>query len=80
MQTFNDYMATKDAVFGVFCKTNDPFLIEVIARAGFDFVVLDNEHGPNSPRDTYNLITAAHIQSILPSIPAVSEGLAPTLT
>lgn len=68
MQTFNNYMATKDAIFGVFCKTNDPFFIEVIGRAGFDFVVLDNEHGPNSPRDTYNLITAAQCCGLYPII------------
>ena len=39
IMNFNDYLETKDAVYGVFTKTNDPFFIEILGRAGFDFVI-----------------------------------------
>ena len=59
MSTFRESLASKETVFGVFSKTNDPFFVEILGRAGFDFVILDNEHGPNSVRELYPLITAA---------------------
>ncbi|MCK5557158.1 MAG: hypothetical protein KAJ01_02190 [Candidatus Hydrogenedentes bacterium] len=35
-------------VVGTFSKSQDPAFIEIIGHAGFDFVVLDLEHGPNT--------------------------------
>ena len=60
-------------VFGPFCKTSDPGIIEVIGHAGFDFVILDMEHGPNSLETTQNLVRAAEIAQII-SIVRVSAG------
>ena len=56
---FKQYLKEKDSVFGIFTKTNDPFFVEIMGKAGFDFVILDNEHGPNSPRDLYPLLLAS---------------------
>ncbi|MBI4976861.1 MAG: aldolase [Spirochaetes bacterium] len=52
-------LQTNGSVLGIFAKTNDPFFIEIIGKTGFDFVILDCEHGPNSPRDVLPLIMAA---------------------
>jgi 4-hydroxy-2-oxoheptanedioate aldolase len=38
----------KKYVVGPFIKVSDPALVEVAAFAGFDFVIIDLEHGPNS--------------------------------
>jgi len=36
------------SVLGTFCKASDPAFIEIAGFAGFDFVIIDLEHGPNS--------------------------------
>ena len=46
-------------VVGTFSKSLDPAFIEIMGHAGFDFVVLDLEHGPNSVQTLQNLIRAA---------------------
>ena len=66
MKNFKDYLNEKDTVYGVFAKTNDPFFIKVIGKSGFDFVILDNEHGPNSERETYPLITTSFLAGMYP--------------
>lgn len=66
--TFRQLLDDKETVFGVFSKTNDPLMIEAIGRAGFDFVILDCEHGPNSHRDVLNLINASIAGNIFPII------------
>ena len=68
MKTFKEYLKKKDAVFGVFAKTNDPFIVNVIGKSGFDYIILDNEHGPNSVRETYPLITTALSAGIYPIV------------
>ncbi len=65
---FKEYLEAKDAVFGVFTKTNDPFFIEILGRAGFDFVILDSEHGPNDLRALYPLIMAARLNNMYPVV------------
>ena len=63
----------KGTVLGLFAKTNDPGFIEAAGYAGFDYVILDLEHAPNSVESTQNLIRAAQISGILPII-RVKEG------
>ena len=72
VQNFKDRIR-QQPVFGPFCKTSDPGIIEVIGHAGFDFVILDMEHGPNSLETTQNLVRAAEIAQII-SIVRVPAG------
>ncbi|MHB8278040.1 MAG: hypothetical protein ACYDIA_10365 [Candidatus Humimicrobiaceae bacterium] len=37
----------KEPMFGMFSKAIDPVFIEIMGYSGFDFVILDMEHGPN---------------------------------
>ncbi len=60
-------------VFGPFCKTSDPAVIEVLGHAGFDFVILDMEHGPNSLETTQSLVRAAEIAHIVPIVRVPAE-------
>ncbi|MGA2185925.1 MAG: aldolase/citrate lyase family protein [Bryobacteraceae bacterium] len=68
MITLNKRLSNKAAIYGVFAKTNDPFFIEILGKAGFDFVVLDSEHGPNAPRDMYPLVLASWLSGLLPVV------------
>ena len=58
----------KRAVIGPFSKLADPAAIEIMGRAGFDFVIIDMEHGPNSVQTVQNLIRAAETSGILPIV------------
>jgi len=53
---------------GPFSKCSDPAIIECIGLAGFDFVIIDLEHGPNSIENAQNLVRAATIHKITPII------------
>ena len=56
------------AVFGPFSKTCDSALIEITGKAGFDFVIIDLEHGPNSVQTAQSLIRAAQLSGVLPVV------------
>lgn len=58
---------------GPFIKCSDPALIECIGLAGFEFVIIDLEHGPSSIETAQNLVRAATIHKITPII-RVSEN------
>lgn len=47
---------------------NDPALIEQAALAGFDFCIIDMEHGPISFESAQNLIRAAELHGMSPII------------
>jgi 4-hydroxy-2-oxoheptanedioate aldolase len=53
---------------GPFCKTCDPAFIEVLGRAGFDFAIIDLEHGPNSVQTAQELIRAAELAGLAPVV------------
>ena len=53
---------------GTFVTLNSPEIIEMVALAGFDFVVIDTEHGFGSVERTVDLIRAAEAKNITPII------------
>ncbi len=55
-------------VFGPFSKTSDPAIVETLGHAGFDFIILDTEHGPNSIETVQDLIRAAQIVGMAPIV------------
>jgi len=55
-------------VFGPFMKFTDPAVVEIMGFAGFDFVIIDEEHGPISIENSQNLIRAAESVNITPII------------
>jgi len=55
-------------VFGPFVKLIEPAVVEVLAFAGFDFVIIDGEHGPISIESCQNMIRAAESAGISPII------------
>jgi 2-keto-3-deoxy-L-rhamnonate aldolase RhmA len=51
-------------VFGIFCCLPLPQVIELIAGAGFDFVIIDNEHTLINPETLENMLRAADASGI----------------
>jgi len=49
---------------GPFVKIARPEMIEAIALAGFDFVLVDMEHGPMSQSDLYPIVLAAERRNL----------------
>ena len=49
-------------------KSGDPAFIEIAGYAGFDFVILDMEHGPANIQSLQNLIRAAEVAGIVPIV------------
>ena len=42
-------MANGEAVFGLFINSGSTIACEVAGLGGFDFVMIDSEHGPTDP-------------------------------
>lgn len=63
----------EDNTFGIFSKTTDSSIIEILGHSGLDFVILDIEHGFNSYGTLKNHIRAAELTGMVPII-RVSEN------
>ena len=57
-----------NTLYGPFCKIQDPAIVEIAAISGFDFVIIDIEHGPYSIESTQNMIRAAEAKGITPVV------------
>ena len=57
-------LAEGKTVFGCFIPQESATSVEILALAGFDFVLLDAEHGPISPGSAYPMILAAEAHGI----------------
>lgn len=53
-----------EVVLGVFNPIPSPDVVEILALAGFDFILLDAEHGRISPGDAYPMILAAEARDV----------------
>lgn len=52
-------LAAGKVVYGCFIPTISPIDVEILAVAGFDFALIDSEHGPISAESAYPMILAA---------------------
>ncbi|WP_109831745.1 HpcH/HpaI aldolase family protein [Reichenbachiella versicolor] len=55
-------------VYGPFCKISDPTMVELAALAGFDFIIIDMEHGPISVESAQNMVRTAEARGIIPVV------------
>ena len=53
---------------GVFNSLPSPAIVEMCAYAGFDFIILDNEHGSADFETTENMLRAARASGIVPVV------------
>ena len=49
-------MRAGDTVLGAFVFLPSPAVVEILAEAGFDFVIIDQEHSPRNPETVENMI------------------------
>lgn len=68
LEIFKEKLAAGNSVFGPFMKTGDAALVECVGCTGFDFVILDMEHGPVDFFSLQNLIRAAEGVGIIPIV------------
>lgn len=64
---------------GVFNTIPHPALVEMCAYAGFDFVIIDNEHGSADLETTENMIRAARASGIVPIVRCFEQDIARVL-
>jgi 4-hydroxy-2-oxoheptanedioate aldolase len=59
-------IASGKAAFGVITPTTDPVVTEYIGLAGFDFYMIDGEHGAITPANAVEMIRACEVVGITP--------------
>jgi len=57
-----------ESVIGPFCKMIDAAVYEIAGIAGFDFAIIDMEHGPISYETAQNLIRACELSGLSPIV------------
>lgn len=68
MNTLKEKLNKGKTVLGPFMKFTDPAAVEIAGLAGFDFVIIDMEHGPITFERAQDLIRAAESRGITPVI------------
>lgn len=67
-------MSIGEVPVGCFMSFYSPDLVEMIGYAGFDFVVIDNEHGPFSWREVEEMIRACEVSGLTPIVRVSSSN------
>lgn len=68
VEQFRAALDSPRGVFGPFMITSDPAFVEAAGYAGYDFVLLDMEHGPGTFQNLQNLIRAANVAGVMPVV------------
>ena len=74
LDNFKKKIKDGEIVFGPFMKTGDAAFVEIAGYSGFDFVILDMEHGPVSFENLQNLIRGALVSGTLPVVRTSDSG------
>lgn len=67
-----------EAVYGMFLNSGSCIATEIIGLSGFDFVLIDSEHGPTGVLENRELIMAAEYRNTVPIV-RVSNGNSDTI-
>ena len=65
---FPSMLGSGKPLHGVFNSLPSPAIVEMCAYAGFDFVIIDNEHGSSDFETTENMLRAARASGIVPVV------------
>ena len=63
------------AVFGIMANDYSPPVLEVLGYAGFDWVLLDNEHGTVTPESLPHSVRACEASGIVPIVRPVGNRM-----
>lgn len=61
-------MAAGEPIYGMFLNSGSSVLTEVIGLSGFDFVLIDSEHGPTGVLENRELVQAAEYRDLVPIV------------
>ena len=61
-------MKDNGPVFGPFVRISSPAVVEILGYAGFDFLILDMEHGPLGMEKVEDMVRAAAVSNITPLV------------
>ncbi|WP_321364192.1 aldolase/citrate lyase family protein [uncultured Celeribacter sp.] len=77
LKTIREKIASKDRVNVAWLFLGSPVTAEIMAAAGFDFLILDMEHAPGGRDAMYHQIRACEAQGVpvIVRIPEVNAGL-----
>ncbi len=67
-KTLKDKLHDGKSVIGTWSTIPSPSVVEVIAQAGFDFIIIDMEHGPMSFETAENMVRAAETKGCTPLV------------
>ena len=68
LTAFRQALAGGRCVYGPFMKSQDPMFVEAAGLAGFDFAILDMEHGPVQLESQQNNVRAAALRGMVPIV------------
>jgi len=71
-------LAAGECLYGCFVRYPDPGLVELVALQGFDFLILDGEHGTMEPRDCENMVRGTDVRGV-PAVVRVPANEAPVI-
>ena len=74
-----DLLRSDKRLRGVFNGIASPAIVEMCAFAGFDFLVIDNEHGPASFETTEHMLRAARASGLPTLVRCLEHDIARTL-
>ena len=74
-----DMLRSGQRLCGIFNGIPSPTLVEMCAYAGFDFLVIDNEHGSASIETTENMLRAARASNLPALVRCLEHDIARTL-
>src|SRR3546814_10982533 len=69
---FKSALAAGNAQVGLWLSMADPYLAEVSATAGFDWLLIDGEHAPNDLRSTLAALQAVAAHRAQPGVRVVA--------
>jgi 4-hydroxy-2-oxoheptanedioate aldolase len=72
-------LASGERLRGIFVGVPAPALVEMCAFAGFDFIVVDNEHGSADLQTTENMLRAARASGVVPIVRCLRQDVARVL-
>jgi len=64
-KNLKDLLRRGETVIGPFLQINSPELVEIIGLTGFDFLIIDTEHGPFGAETAVNLVRAAQAVGLI---------------
>lgn len=65
---FKQKMKNGEKAVGAFIGMYSPEIVEMLGYSGFDFIVIDDEHGAFSARELENMIRAAELVQLVPIV------------